>query len=83
MSTHKAAQVPQAVSVAAPNIQSVVTSTVPVTHSKFAAFMGVLAALEPVILAGVSPFIKNEHSQQIVATEAPLAQTLMDALSKL
>ena len=42
-----------------------------------------MAAIEPIILAGASPFIKSPGTQQIVASEAPLAQNLFSLLSQL
>lgn len=62
---------------------SSIVTAVPVSHSGFSKFMTVLAALEPLILAGTSPFIKNANTQQLVLTEAPLAQTLFAALAQL
>lgn len=51
--------------------------------TKFQKFMDVLSGLEPVVLAGVSPFVKNPATGAIVAAEAPIAQAFLAALSKL
>lgn len=53
------------------------------TPTTFQKIMAVLEALEPVVLAGVSPFIKNAGSQALVAAESPIAQTLLQALAAL
>jgi hypothetical protein len=65
------------------NSTSTVTVAIPNDHPKFQDFMRILAALEPVILLGVSPFIKNERSQAIVLQEHSVAKNLFDALSQL
>lgn len=62
---------------------SVIATAVPAAHPKFDKFMSILAALEPVILAGASPFIKNSTTGNVVAAESPIAQTLLAALSNL
>lgn len=58
-------------------------STTPHSQSTFSKLMMILEALEPVLLAGASPFIKNPETQQIVATEAPVAANLFAALAAL
>lgn len=73
----------QVIPVNSPNVQTVVTSTVPTDHPSFDKFIAILQALEPVILLGVSPFIKNPQSQQIALSEHTVAQNLFQALSKL
>ncbi|MDE1971315.1 MAG: hypothetical protein KGI50_07115 [Patescibacteria group bacterium] len=63
---------------------TVITTTNPAhTPSTLNKIAAVLAALEPFILAGTAPFIKNEHSIQLVNTEAPLAQNLLNVLANL
>jgi hypothetical protein len=52
-------------------------------HSGFGKFITVLEALEPVVLAGVSPFVKNPATGAIIAAETPVAQALLEALSAL
>lgn len=79
--TQTQAPTPTQVAVSVP-VTPIVTA-VPTTHFNFAKFMAVLAALEPLVIAGVSPFIKNPTTQQIVANETPIAQTLINALSQL
>ena len=51
--------------------------------SGFQKFVGILEALEPVVLAGVAPFIKNPATGAIIEDESPLVQALLTALSKL
>ena len=51
--------------------------------SGFQKFIAVLEALEPVVLAGVAPFIKNPATGAIVASESPIAETLLAALAEL
>lgn len=68
---------------AIPTAQVVIASAVPVTHSSFSKYMAVLAALEPLVIAGISPFVKSDNAKNILATEHPLAQTLFEALSQL
>lgn len=68
--------------VAAPTTTNV-TVSIPQNHPNFDKFMAILSALEPVILVGISPFVKNPDSQNIIAHEAPVAKTLFDALSQL
>jgi hypothetical protein len=60
-----------------------VQPTVAHNQSSFGKFMSVIAALEPLILAGASPFVKNSMTGTIIASEAPLAQTLLQVLSNL
>jgi hypothetical protein len=45
--------------------------------------MAVLAALEPVVLAGVAPFIKNPNTGQLIANEIPVTNALLKALALL
>lgn len=73
----------QAIVANSPTAQVVIASTVPVTHSSFSKYMAVLAALEPLVIAGISPFVKSDSAKNILATEHPLAQTLFEALSEL
>jgi hypothetical protein len=51
--------------------------------SAFQKFIAVLEALEPVVLAGVAPFIKNPATGAIVASESPIVETLLAALAEL
>lgn len=66
-----------------PTTSTPITTTVPANHPNFDKFMKVLSALEPLVLAGVSPFVKNASTQQIVVNESPVAQALVNALSEL
>lgn len=68
---------------ATPTSVTPIVTSVPTTHPSFSKFMAVLAALEPLVLAGASPFIKNQTLQTIVISEAPVAQALFQALSAL
>jgi hypothetical protein len=62
---------------------SIITPSTAHTPTTFNKIMSILAATEPLILAGVSPFIKNTQSQIIVNEEAPGAEALLTLLSEL
>ena len=68
--------------------KTTVTTVVPSTAlaaspTAFQKFVAVLEALEPVVLAGVAPFIKNPATGAIVASESPIVETLLAALAEL
>lgn len=73
---------PQTTNTATVPVTPIVTA-IPSTHPNFSKFMAVLAALEPVMLAGISPWLKTTNAQTIAVTEAPVAQALFQALSAL
>jgi|HubBroStandDraft_5_1064220.scaffolds.fasta_scaffold515670_1 hypothetical protein len=59
------------------------TAVTAAPESVFQKIMDVLEALEPVVLSGLSPFIKNAATGAILADEAPVAQALFEALKAL
>lgn len=59
------------------------TVTATSTHPKFHEAMAVMAALLPVIEAGLTPFEKNGNTIAIVNTEEPLINNLAAALASL
>ena len=70
-----------------PTTQSTTTGTIVTpspthTPTTFNKIMAILAAAEPLVLAGISPFIKNSQSQIIINQEAPGAQALLTLLSE-
>ena len=51
--------------------------------TKFQKFMSILVHAEPLIMAGVTPFIKDQQTGHLVASEAPEAQALLEVLGNL
>lgn len=74
---------PSPAPVAVTHAQVAAVAAQPVSHPALDKLFLILSALEPLLLAGAAPFIKNPNTQAIIQEEAPIAQALSQALSGL
>lgn len=67
------------------NSGTVVTPSIALTATPnaFQKILAVIEALEPIIVAGVSPFIKDVKTAELINSELPTANALIQALEAL